>query len=304
IERRAHLYDAYIARMFSRKPLTGTGYTAAQALRWLRFLAARLIERDETQFFIEDLQPDWMPRKGRYLGPILPVLKPVDEFPIILEPRLQLQIIMDRWPLLGLIVVLGGYLGFQLGNKISYVLIGILVSIGVTLWIGFMTRMLLEWRGRTLSFFSSVTYNGKSREKSRYYKSVGQGIRRSSQNAILIVAVGGIITVPLFFMFLGVLESVINSTGNFRIVVAVTIGLFYWVIIFGLTSGGLFVLMHYILRLLLALHHLLPLRLVPFLEAMRERILMQRAGGHYRFIHRTLQEHIAALTDDRIERLT
>lgn len=43
------------------------------------------------------------------------------------------------------------------------------------------------------------------------------------------------------------------------------------------------------------------MRLVPFLEAMRERILVQRAGAHYRFIHRTFQEHIAGLTDERIE---
>ena len=29
----------------------------------------------------------------------------------------------------------------------------------------------------------------------------------------------------------------------------------------------------------------------------RERIPVQRAGAHYRFIHRTFQEHIAGLTD-------
>jgi hypothetical protein len=68
--------------------------------------------------------------------------------------------------------------------------------------------------------------------------------------------------------------------------------------------GGVAVIRHYFLRTLLALHHLLPLRLIPFLEAMRERILLQRAGAHYRFIHRTLQEHIAALSDERIEALT
>jgi hypothetical protein len=68
--------------------------------------------------------------------------------------------------------------------------------------------------------------------------------------------------------------------------------------------GGVAILKHYLLRLLLLLHHVLPLRLIPFLEAMRERILLQRAGAHYRFIHRTLQEHIAAMTDEQIEEVT
>lgn len=56
--RRAHLYDAYIERMFERKPLVSVNYTARKALRWLRFLAARLIERDKTQYFIEEMQLD------------------------------------------------------------------------------------------------------------------------------------------------------------------------------------------------------------------------------------------------------
>ncbi len=75
-------------------------------------------------------------------------------------------------------------------------------------------------------------------------------------------------------------------------------------VLFGMSYyGGAAVVKHYLLRLLLALHRLLPLRLAPFLEAMRDRILLQRAGAHYRFIHRTFQEHVAALTDERIEAL-
>jgi hypothetical protein len=37
---------------------------------------------------------------------------------------------------------------------------------------------------------------------------------------------------------------------------------------------------------------------------LRERILLQRAGAHYRFIHRTFQEYVAGLTDERIAELT
>jgi hypothetical protein len=34
---------------------------------------------------------------------------------------------------------------------------------------------------------------------------------------------------------------------------------------------------------------------------MRERILIYKGGAHYRLIHRTFQEHIAALTDEQID---
>lgn len=80
-------------------------------------------------------------------------------------------------------------------------------------------------------------------------------------------------------------------------------GLLFWTI-GGWFYGGAAVSKHYLLRLLVALHRLLPLRLIPFMDAMRDRILVQRAGAHYRFIHRTFQEHVAALTDERIEQLT
>ena len=36
------------------------------------------------------------------------------------------------------------------------------------------------------------------------------------------------------------------------------------------------------------------------MESMRARILVQRGGAHYRFIHGTFQEHVAALTDEQI----
>jgi hypothetical protein len=46
--------------------------------------------------------------------------------------------------------------------------------------------------------------------------------------------------------------------------------------------------------------NLLPLRSVPFINGKAERILVQQAGAHYRFVHRTLQEHIASFSDDEL----
>jgi len=52
--------------MFQRKTLNEVGFSVGQALRWLRFIAHQLNRRDETQFFIENLQPDWLPANHSY----------------------------------------------------------------------------------------------------------------------------------------------------------------------------------------------------------------------------------------------
>ena len=62
-------------------------------------------------------------------------------------------------------------------------------------------------------------------------------------------------------------------------------------------AGGQAVVRHAVLRLLLALSGRLPLRLRPFLERMTQRILMQRVGGGYMFIHRVLLAYFAEEVD-------
>jgi hypothetical protein len=71
----------------------------------------------------------------------------------------------------------------------------------------------------------------------------------------------------------------------------------------GLSYNGATVLRHYLVRLLLYVKHLLPFRIGQFMEVMRPSTLVQRTGVHYGFLHRTFQEHIAGLTDERIETL-
>ncbi len=60
----------------------------------------------------------------------------------------------------------------------------------------------------------------------------------------------------------------------------------------GLLRGFLGVVQHGVLRLLLAATGELPLRLVTLLERARERALVQRIGGGYRFIHASLRQHL------------
>ncbi len=302
-ERRTHLYDQYIERMFRRKPLAGVTYSAAQALRWLRFISARLTEREETQFFIEDLQPDWLPVKGRYGRAILDfTIEPVDQLPMVFDPRIFGHTIKENMPRLALAGVIGGLLGGFIGNGLEAVLAGVLVGVPSAFLLGWVGSMYSAAISQIRHYFVHIIWE-PTLDTKRHGK-FGEGIRLSAFNAIRASVLFGV-ALSILQGLLGYVITNLFGGMPFRFVqIFMLMGLMQGFILGSLAFGGMAVFLHYYLRLLLHLYRLLPLRLIPFLEAMRERILLQRAGAHYRFIHRTFQEHVAALTDERIEAVT
>jgi NACHT domain len=61
-QRQAWLWEAYVARMLEQRPLDpGAGYTEHQALAWLAWLAGALRDRDQTEFHLDRLAPEWLP---------------------------------------------------------------------------------------------------------------------------------------------------------------------------------------------------------------------------------------------------
>jgi hypothetical protein len=61
--RRPHLLNAYIQRMFERRELAPI-YSSGQTLRWLQWLATRLLQQGQTIFLIERMQPSWLQATG------------------------------------------------------------------------------------------------------------------------------------------------------------------------------------------------------------------------------------------------
>ncbi len=250
-ERRAHLYDAYIAAMFRRHPLERddaaadfeADYTAAQALCWLRFIAGQLTRQNETQFFIEDLRPEWLPARRE-----------------------------------GVLARISGGILASIVFSAAYISnFGASAGVLVAALLGMIVGVMPDW-ARSLPI-----------EESKRFVQPNEGTRRRLQSVLLSVL---IIIFPLS------LAAALSADG---LVSVLSSGLYIALLV--ALATGLEVFKHYVLRLLLHFHHLLPLRLIPFLDAMHRRILIYRAGGHYRFIHRTFQEHIAALSDERIEEL-
>ena len=72
----------------------------------------------------------------------------------------------------------------------------------------------------------------------------------------------------------------------------------------GLLKGGAFVVQHFSLRFLLWKYDHAPLDYVRLLESAKDLIFLRRIGGGYIFIHRSLLEYFAALSEDDIRRLS
>jgi hypothetical protein len=64
--RRRDLFAAYVDRMFQRRGAS-TRYTRQQTERWLAWLAWQMTQHDQTVFYLERMQPDWLPPGQRWV---------------------------------------------------------------------------------------------------------------------------------------------------------------------------------------------------------------------------------------------
>jgi hypothetical protein len=101
-----------------------------------------------------------------------------------------------------------------------------------------------------------------------------QAIRKSLINAIII----GITTT----IIIGLVKDF--SQG-------IAIGLIFW-----LLSGGVACIQHITLRLILYYNGDIPWDYTNFLDYATDKLLLQRIGGSYKFIHRLLQEHLVNMS--------
>ena len=64
-ERRDHLFGAYVDQMFRRRGVDRR-YTPQRTVHWLTWLAWQMVRHSQTVFYIERLQPDWLPGEQRW----------------------------------------------------------------------------------------------------------------------------------------------------------------------------------------------------------------------------------------------
>jgi len=104
-----------------------------------------------------------------------------------------------------------------------------------------------------------------------------QGIMLTIRNAIFAGLVVSLSVASVFLITKTSIDTNLLFTGS----------------IASLAYGGLDVVQHYILRLILIIEGYMPLNYASFLDYVSERIILQKTGGGYQFIHRLLREHFA-----------
>lgn len=78
--------------------------------------------------------------------------------------------------------------------------------------------------------------------------------------------------------------------------IGLIVGLFFGVFVYGLDAF----IRHFVLRLFLRLGDHAPLNYVKFLDHAAEILLLHKVSGSYIFVHRTILEYLAQLTEDEI----
>lgn len=103
-----------------------------------------------------------------------------------------------------------------------------------------------------------------------------EAIWKSLKNSILGIFLGAVVG--------GILGSQIVTGGIFG----------------GIFLGGLVCIQHFTARLILYIKGSLPWNYAYFLDCCTEQLLIQKIGGRYRFMHKLLQEHFAAMPFNQI----
>lgn len=308
-ERLQVLLDAFVqSRLNQSSKLTphenSKAYTRQQIRQWLGWLAQQLERESQTEFLIERMQPSWLSSQkllkncqcqaqlifglisgcffGLFFGLVSGLLSLIVGglfwglvgglfFGLIggLDMRLDNIVLTEAltwsWARAKIGLILGLVVGFVFGLIVGFVfglVGGLVIGLAVVL-IGVL----------------SVGLIGSEVEQKSF---PNQGMWKTLQT--------GLIKQLIFVLIGGLVGGLISG-----LVIGLVLGL-----IGGLTLGlcGSELqncVKHLTLRIVLHRNGYIPLNYAHFLDDCTDRLLLQRVGGRYRFMHKLLQEHFAAM---------
>lgn len=291
-ERREMLWNKYVEKSFERKLEDNPLYDKENAIFWLGWLSSWLVREDFQIYYIESMQPKLlMWGYGKYLHRIslfalswcIPLffIKGASLIALIItctvfsisnySPKIQFEPLRK----------------FNVANISRYVVkddvdARNIISMFCILGIGYFLVLLKlvyisvnEWFVYVLSLFvlffitlGTVFFEEVVSEKPQ---KVNEGVL----NSLMVSSITSVVFMVLGYYLLNFPGLVGGALGG-------------W-----LNYGGRSIFQHYLLRFLLWCSKRFPYQITPFLDWCVERILLQRVGGGWRFIHRSLQEHFA-----------
>jgi hypothetical protein len=316
-ERRKHLFNSYIERMFKRRGVNSR-YSKEQTKHWLIWLAQRMVQQSQTVFLIERMQPDFLlTRYQKWLYAI----------------GLGLIALFSSSLSIGLIVglLLGSYLGLMAGLMIglsSGIITGIIFG-----WISNQINPVetLKWSWTKaknnlniglifglivglLDVLTSLLFYSLMVEPSLelMIDSLISGLKTALSAALIFILLRGLTgsgietsTVPnqgiwqstRYAIALATLSALALAVGSWLVGIPILCGAIIG-LLFGIVGAGEPWIKHFTLRVILYCNGYIPWNYAHFLDYATQLIFLQKVGGGYIFIHRLLLEHFAGYSTE------
>jgi GTPase SAR1 family protein len=297
-----------LSKTYGTKPLP----TRKAVQRALVFVAKALEHESQTEFLIERMQPSWLPEAQQrdsyrllfmlFFTSVFAVASlwarrfPASLLPLVATfPFLKYLITMDN-------IVPTEKLQFNILRKSKEQIssIGVVLSLSSTILVGaaWLTTK-IEWSYSLIVLLSGVAINScvrwliaNMRAEIQTQVVANQGIKDSWRNIFLFVLWVLLVTGLLCLRFQVSIHIFIDRGFSPQVFLG------YIIYIIGFASfegGGQALLQHFTLRLVLAWNGYAPWRYDLLLNYCTERLLLQRVGGRYRFMHKLLQDHFAKM---------
>jgi signal peptidase I len=324
-ERQQHIWDRYVDRMLSRKQ-ENPRHPQNQnlTLHWLRFLAKHMIQESQTIFLIERINPGWLkPGVQRQLYPLIVGLVAglfiewVYGLPLgLLGSQLNFHMLIGLMSgfVLGVVGSLSGDIklftamgwSWSLEKAWKAAIPGLLggPTIGGFIWLigrplnlvpsGSLNYLMLLslFTGAVVASISALfaglvvaQLNIETASKPLSYNNTNQGIWQSANRA-------GLTTL----LTLIIIVLPINIISAWFIPFSAILGCI------SLYSGGIACLQHLILRLILWQDKFIPWNYADFLDSSTEKMMLQKSGGGYQFLHNILRRKISLSSDSNESR--
>jgi GTPase SAR1 family protein len=213
-------------------------------------------------------------------------IEPVEIISISISPETWREVLrsIQRHLIIQLIVILIPVLNGILVGVLISVLIPVPIDMLITLFVGTLIPILVS------SFISGLIDGLKADIQIR--AEPNQGIKNSFKNMVIVSAIT-VITILPFKVFL---EKLMMGVVDVKNIPGIVSGSLFCLILFSShKGGGQALIQHLALRLVLASNRYAPFRYDLLLNYCTERLLLQRIGGRYRFMHKLLQDHFAKM---------